>query len=237
MAQTHRPPAVRPRFKFRSTGYWDYLGRDDINVCTTGIPAAFSEAFLNILLGTRDCYRNLFGEDLVGRVELNVKKAPALTLRLWTNGADRVYMTLSRKRQLEEPGRSGVRYLHGLPHEIGHIVLYRALINLRILKDGWGEGWAVYLSSFIAVPYLYEIWGPDLWPYPYNYLETEGPAPYLQRLRSMPKRGSDPIINAVRVLHRLEERLGREEFGRFFGKLLKDPIRSDVFVKKILDAF
>lgn len=234
-APPDRRTASRFRFTFPRTRHWDYLVKDEIAISTSGIPAAFREAFLGIMLGTRDCYRGLFGEDLVGRVELNVRKAPGQVLRLWTNGADRVYLTLSRKGQLDEPRWSGVRYLHGIPHELGHIVLYRALINLSVLKAGWGEGWAIYLSSFFAVPYLYETRGPELWPHPYNYLETEGPAPWLKRLGTPPRRAEDPIIAAVQVFHKLEERLDREGFGRFFGGLLRDPIRSDEFVKKTLD--
>lgn len=223
----------RVRIVFPTDRHWEYESRDGVTVSAYGIPAAFRTAFLQTLLGARECYRGLFGGELLCRVEMNVRKSPGLPLRLWTNGADRVYLTLNRKSQLDEPPRSGVRYLHGLPHELGHIVLYRSLINLSLLDEGWGEGWAVYLSSFLAVPYLYSTHGEGLWPYPYDYLNTEGPVPLYRQITSSPPGQLSPTYSAVATLHKLEQKLGREGFGRFFAELLASPIRSDEFAKLI----
>ena len=86
-----------------------------------------------------------------------------------------MYLTLRDERQFLPAPQSGVFHVHGLAHELAHILLYRSLVNIAALAEGWGEGWAIYLSSFIAVPYLYRKYGAAMWPYPYNYLETEGP--------------------------------------------------------------
>lgn len=124
------------RIVFPREQKWGYSARQNIVVSTCGIPRAFRQSFLRILTGTSDCYRGLFGQNCVGAVEMNVHKASKMDHRLWTNGADRIYFTLSRKRQLEPPDRSCVFNIHGITHELAHIVLYRSLINIRNLSAG-----------------------------------------------------------------------------------------------------
>jgi hypothetical protein len=214
---------------------WDYLSEGAVTISTWGIPLPFREAFLRVLLATRTYYRRLFGPQSIAWVELNVRKANSLPLRLWTNGADRVFLTLSRKDQLAPPSKSGVRHMFGLPHELGHLVLYRSLVNLQELPPGWGEGWATYLGSFLAVPHLYKKFGPGLWPYPYNYLEAEGPALYLRRFETTEREKDAPTLCVVRDLHSLERQLGRDGFAQFFRQLLRRPVRSSEFCRAVTE--
>lgn len=223
---TQRSANPALRVTFPKTRDWEYLSEGGITVSTWGIPLPFREAFLRVLLATRTYYRRLFGPQSIAWVELNVRKSNSLPLRLWTNGADRVFLTLSRKSQLAPPLKSGVRHMFGLPHELGHLVLYRSLVNLQALPPGWGEGWATYMASFLAVPYLYGKFGPELWPYPYNYLEAEGPASYRRRLEATEQEKDDPMLRVVRDLHSLERQLGRDGFTHFFRHLLRRPVRS-----------
>ncbi|NQT12610.1 MAG: hypothetical protein HQ582_07675 [Planctomycetes bacterium] len=196
---------------------------------------AFREAFLQILLTSRAYFRQLFGPQSVGWIEFNVRKSNTLPLRLWTNGADRVFLTLSRKTQLEPPLKGGARHMFGLPHELGHIVMYRSLVNLRELPEGWGEGWATYVASFLAVPHVYAKFGPDLWPYSYNYLETEGPDCCLRRFESVDRGEQNPTLRVVRDLYSLERRMGRRGFARFFRQLLSKPVRSTEFCRAVIE--
>jgi hypothetical protein len=219
--------AVEKRIAFPRTREWEYLEGDGVTVSTCGVPREFREAFLRIFVESRAYYRRMFGTSAIGWVEFNVRKGNGLPLRLWTNGADRAFLTLSKKGQLEPPSLSGIRHMYGLPHELGHIVLYRSLINVGVLADGWGEGWAVYLSSFLAVPHLYKKFGPELWPYPYDYLATEGPGRFLKVFKATHNRNLGSCFACVRTLHQLEQQLGRAGFGRFFRSLLKTPIRAD----------
>jgi hypothetical protein len=192
---------------------------------------------LRILVETRCLYRRLFGKHVIERVELNVHKSAGLSHRLWTNGADRIYLTLSRKRQLEPPAKSGVRNLHGLTHEMAHLVLYRSLINLPMLESGWGEGWAVYVASFLAIPHLYAKHGPVLWPYPHDFLKTDGAAMYALRFHNKRESSFSPELSIVWRLHCLERALGRREFVQLLRRQLRAPVRADRFVSEMNEAF
>lgn len=225
----------RSRIRFSSKRQWEYQNKNGITVSCYGIPKEFQDAFLKILTESKSLYNKLFGKHAVGNVEFNVRKSAGLQHRLWTNGADRIFLTLSKKRQLEPAKVSGVRNLHGLPHELAHIVLYRSLINLSCLAPGWGEGWAVYMASFIAIPHLYRKFGPGLWPYPHNFERSDGPAIYLKRFGVNNKSVWHPIDQVVWQLHRLEHTLGRREFVNLVRKKLSTPIRADLFAKQMED--
>ncbi|MGO8752398.1 MAG: hypothetical protein ACLQNE_41190 [Thermoguttaceae bacterium] len=229
-----RLQTASPRIVFPAGARWSYTSREDLTVSACGLPSAFREAFWNVLHAARRLFRRLFGPRSIGWVEFNAKMSGGLPLALWTNGADRVYMTLGDKRQLLPAHQSGVFHIHGLAHELGHIVLYRSLVNLSLLADGWGEGWAVYLSSFMAVPYLYRELGPAAWPYSYNFLETEGPARYLRQFAEGGARDFGPTLNSVRALHLLEQKLGRDGFAAFFRRILGQRLHAAKFDSMVL---
>ena len=219
---------------FPRSRQWEYAYDSEISVSTYGIPGIFRHSFLKILAATSAYYRQAFGAQSVGRLELNVRKQSGLCNRLWTNGADRIYLTLARKKELEPPRISRVFNIYGLAHELGHIVLYRSLINIHELHRGWGEGWAVYVASFMAVPYLFSKYGPDLWPYPYDYLQTEGPKRLLSCFNSQPVKIISPVTHAVHSLYVFQQQLGGERnFQKYFRELFARPIRSDMFYKKV----
>lgn len=221
---------------FPRHGGWEYVSRGGVTVSSWGLPTPFQRAFLNIAASTRAYYDSLFGDGAVPELEFNARKRRGLPTRLWTNGADRIYLTLSRKSQLAPAPASGMRHIHGVAHELAHIVLYRALVNLHELAAGWGEGWAVYLSSFWAVPWLFERHGSRLWPYPYDYQRYDGPEVYLQRFRALPAPPTDPVLRAVYDLHRLERDLGGRRFIALFRSLLRRRMRADRFNERIARA-
>ena len=223
----------KSKIRFPTKRQWEYQTQNGITVSCYGIPTEFQDAFLEILSETKYFYQRHFGKHVIGNVEFNVRKSTGLQHRLWTNGADRVFLTLSKKSQLEPARVSGVRNLHGLPHELAHIVLYRSLINLSCLGRGWGEGWAVYLASFLAIPHLYRKHGPELWPYPHNYEESDGPTAYLKRFDDNNRNEWHPIVQIVWRLHRLECALGRKEFVKLLRKELSAPVRADAFTKQM----
>ena len=223
----------KSKIRFPTKRRWEYQTQNGITVSCYGIPREFQDAFLKLLSETKSFYQRQFGKHVIGNVEFNVRKSSGLQHRLWTNGADRVFLTLSKKSQLEPARVSGVRNLHGLPHELAHIVLYRSLINLSCLGPGWGEGWAVYLASFLAIPHLYRRFGPELWPYPHNYEASEGPSAYLKRFNDNNRNEWHPIAQVVWRLHCLESTLGRREFIKLLRKELSVPVRADVFTQQM----
>ncbi len=222
--------------RFPRRGGWQYASRDGVVVSCWGLPAPFRRAFLTIAANTRAYYRTLFGAETVPAVELNVRMEPGLPLRLWTNGADRIYLTLSNKSQLAPAPKSGVRHVHGITHELAHIVLYRALINLSELAEGWGEGWAVYLASFWAVPRLFQRHGAGLWPYPYDYRRFDGPGRLIEQFGATSEPPSEPVPRAVYDLYRLEQGLGSKEFAARFRSMLRRRMRADDFNERIAAA-
>ncbi|HKX45204.1 MAG TPA: hypothetical protein VJP77_00670 [Planctomycetota bacterium] len=196
---------------------WSRQQRGRVAVTALGVPSAYRRAFLEILVSTSAYYRRLFGAGALGNIELVATYQPGSPVRLWTNGADRIYLQLGEPRHLHPPTRGGPRYLHGLPHELAHMLLYRSLVHVGSLSEGWGEGWAVFLSSQLAVPHLHRHWGSELWPEPYDFLATEGPASLARNLASR----TDPVTEAVRVLHSLWSRWGTRQFCARFQPLLK----------------
>jgi hypothetical protein len=208
---------------------WEYACGPDVVVSTWGIPPVFRDTFLKALLATRGYYQRIFGEGSIAWLEMGVRKQAGLPLRLWTNGSDRVYLTLSRKEQRKPPHASHVFHVHGIAHELAHIVMYRSLINIHQLPDGWGEGWAAYIASFLAVPCLFTRLGPSLWPYPYNYLQTEGPDRYARYLRSGRPMCRDPAGRFLCQLHLLRAALGTRKFLCLFRGLFRERLRSDEF--------
>lgn len=230
---TARSAGIRP-IVFPRNGRWEYLSQDSLTVSTFGIPAVFRRAFLRILSASDVCYRRIFGARSLGWIEFNAVKSDAEAVGLWTNGADRVFLKISREEQLYPPTHGGACHVYGLPHELAHIVLYRSLVNLSQLPEGWGEGWAHYLASFIAVPQLYAQFGTSLWPYPYNYMETEGPARCLRQFTGVKLRRRDPVVAAAERLHKLEQRKGRSEFARFFRNLFAKPLLANQLERLIL---
>jgi hypothetical protein len=109
------------------------------------------------------------------------------------------------------------------------------LINLSCLAPGWGEGWAIYTASFLAIPHLYRKYGQNLWPYPHNFEESDGPALYLKRFGDNNKSGWHPIVQVVWQLHSLENILGRRKFVNLVRKKLRTPIRADLFANQMVD--
>ena len=227
------PKKQKSKIHFPSKRQWEYQTKNGITVSCYGIPKEFQDAFLKILSESKSFYKRLFGKHVIDKVEFNVRKSSGIQHRLWTNGADRVFLTLSKKSQLEPAAVSGVRNLHGLPHELAHIVLYRSLINLSCLGPGWGEGWAVYLASFLAIPHLYRKFGPELWPYPHNYEESDGPTAFLRRFDDDKRSEWHPIVRVIWQLHSLECVLGRKEFVKLTRKELSVPVRADLFTKRM----
>ncbi len=223
------------KLHFPTKRKWEYLENDRVTLNCYGIPIEFQEAFLRIVVESKCYYQRLFGRHVIDYVDVTVRKSAGLPHRLWTNGADRVQLTLSRKSQLEPATKSGVRNLHGFPHELAHIVMYRSLINLHCLKCGWGEGWAIYVASFLAVPHLYRKFGPTLWPYEHDFEKSDGPFAYfrkfehdLENVRKWPA-----PLRVVCRLHFLEQELGRSDCVKFFRELLRHRIRADQFVSRV----
>ena len=233
MTHTEHSRRADNRIRFPRTQTWEYLETTHVIVSTCGIPRPFQEAFLNICLTTRRCYLQTFGSKTLGRVEINVTKRAKLHHRLWTNGADRIYLTLSKKSQLDIPQKSGVNNIYGLAHELGHIVLYRSLINIPALPPGWGEGWATFLGSFLAIPHLYSEHGPTLWPYAYDYLTTEGPDRVRDAYARHHNRLKDPCGRVVICLDKLHSTMGHRPFCRFFKRLFASPLTSADFVSQV----
>ena len=93
-------------------------------------PVGVREAFWNVLHAARRLFPPPFRPpvDRMGGIQRQDVRGPPLAGR--PTAQTRVYMTLGDKRQLLPAHQSGVFHIHGLAHELGHIVLYRSLVNL-----------------------------------------------------------------------------------------------------------
>lgn len=199
----------------------------------SGLAPEYADALMTLLVEGRTRHRRLFGRDAIGSVELAVRYQPDAPVRLWTNGADRIHLVLSEERQLSAPTRGGAKFVHGIPHELAHIVMYRGLADLQSLPVGWGEGWAVFASTCLVAPVLWRRHGRRLWPDPYDFRATEGPA----SLRGREGPGAAPHLEHALQLDRLDRHLGRERFLALVRRPLRRFALADEYVTTLERAF
>src|SRR5215213_10288903 len=140
----------------------------NVRVSYEGIDAKQATAIAQTLSAAREIYIRDFGFDMPETIVCTVACGPKETSRLYTDGNDRVFLSLSSKDKLAKPGVSGVFNLYGLCHELGHVAMYRILKDRDWITVGGAEGWAHFTGS-VVVDEVYKLKGEKLWSDPYEY--------------------------------------------------------------------
>lgn len=193
-------------------------------VSYTGIDPAYARAILTLASEARAIYAGKFGFAMPEEVTVEVKKDSRARTNLWTDGDSQVFLTVKSNADLAPPEKSGYFNVYGICHELGHISLYRNIVNLG-LPPGVAEGWPHYTGS-IVVDEVWKKLGRDLWPQPYDYLAIDG-TPRLEKQFNDANRSDDPMRKASLTFYTLGKTYGHDKVmaamnaavtGRPYGK-------------------
>ena len=141
----------------------------NVRVEYQGVTEQQATAIAHTLSAARKVYVDHFGFDMPDRIFCTVECGPDKASRLFTDGEDRVFLSMPSPEKLLRPTRSGTFVLYGLCHELGHVAMYRPLKDRGWMKGDAAEGWAHYAGS-VVVDEVYKAHGEKLWtPDPYDY--------------------------------------------------------------------
>ncbi|HKV80279.1 MAG TPA: hypothetical protein VJP02_19175 [Candidatus Sulfotelmatobacter sp.] len=101
-------------------------------------------------------------------VTLSVTCGDGVGSRLFNDGKDQLFLSISSLDSLAPPAKSGIFNIYGICHELGHLAMYRTLKNRDWLANSAAEGWAHFIGSAV-VDRVYAAKGESLWPEPYDY--------------------------------------------------------------------
>jgi len=214
---------LRPLFRFSlwsvlvlagidSSARADEVRADHVRVEYDGIDETHAKSIAKTISAARRAYVEALKFPMPETILVKVDCGPKQPSRLFTDGKDRVFLSLPSSERLAPPKRSGTFILYGLCHELGHIAMYRILEDRDWMTTGAAEGWAHYAGS-VVVDAVFENEGKDLWPTPYDY-RADGTARLREQLSS--PNASDIAIGA-RQWQKLADILGETRFPKLFS--------------------
>jgi len=192
---------------------------DHVVVTYHGIEQPYAEAIARIAETARDVAIKKFGFDMPKTVKVSVTLDPEGSVRLFTNGRDRMTLNVKSAQNLHKPSESGVYNVYGICHELGHVAMYRIIHDCFWVTPAAAEGWAHYLGSRI-VDDVYAKEKEDLWPDKYNYL-----ADGMARLEGQLARPNpDDVAKAAGLWKELVEIVGDANIAPVFRAWAKADI-------------
>ena len=184
----------------------------NVQVNYTGIDPKQADAVAQTLSAARQIYVRDFGFEMPETIVCTVTCGPKETTRLYTDGNDRVFLSLPSKDKLAKPSVAGVNNLYGLCHELGHVAMYRILKDRDWMTGAGAEGWAHFTGS-VVVDEVYKAKGEKLWPDPYDY-RADGTARLAAQLKAATP--SD-IVRGAGQWQALDGIIGRKSFPELFA--------------------
>jgi RNA polymerase sigma-70 factor (ECF subfamily) len=181
-------------------------------VRSEGLTDAQSTAIASTISAAHKAYVEDFSFEMPDKVIATITAKANQPTRLFTDGNDRLTLSLPAANKLDRPEKSGVFNLYGICHELGHIAMYRTLKNREWLTGAGAEGWAHYTGSYV-VDRVFEAQGEKLWADPYDY-RRDGMARLKKQLESP---AADPTTKAAGQWQELEKIIGRKEFPKLFS--------------------
>ena len=186
--------------------------RPHVKVTYDGVPEAHAGAVAETLSAAWNAYRSDFGFELPDTVRCSVESGPGKPSRLFTDGHDRVFLSVPSSDTLLRPAKSGTFVLYGLCHELGHVAMYRVLKDRDWMTTAAAEGWAHYAGS-VVVDRVWEAKGQRLWTVdPYDY-KADGTARLDKQLAAP---SPSEIARGAGRWRELERIIGRKELGALF---------------------
>lgn len=184
----------------------------NVRVVYEGITEQRAKAIADTLSAAHKVYVDHFGFAMPDRIHCTVECGEGKVSRLFTDGEDRVFLSMPTPDKLLRPGKSGTFNLYGLCHEVGHIAMYRILKDRGWMTTAAAEGWAHYAGS-VVVDEVYKARGEKLWAHdPYDY-RPDGTA----RLdRELKQRSPSDVALGAGKWAALEQLVGPRGFRKVF---------------------
>lgn len=183
-----------------------------VRVTYDGISEQQAKAIAETLSAARAVYAEQFGFDMPDQIRCAVECGAGKPSRLFTDGQDRMFLSLPSADKLLRPAKSGTFNLYGLCHEVGHIAMYRILKNRAWMTTAAAEGWAHYAGS-VVVHEVYKAKGEKLWAHdPYDY-RADGTARLEKQLKAA---SPGEIARGAGEWKKLGEIVGPKAFRRVF---------------------
>src|SRR4030095_10108457 len=133
-----------------------------------GIDEKQATAIAQTISAARKIYVNDLGFDMPETILGTVTAKAGQPTRLYTDGVDRLFLSVPNAAMLNRPQKSGVFNLYGMCHELGHMAMYRLLQQHDWLQSPAAKGWAHYVGS-VVVDGVYASEGEKLWADAYDY--------------------------------------------------------------------
>jgi hypothetical protein len=186
-----------------------------VKVTYEGVSESQARAVAETLSAAREAYVRRFGFEMPDEIRCTVECGAGKPSRLYTDGEDRVFLSMPSADKLLRPGRSGTFTVYGLCHELGHVAMYRIVKNRPWMTSAAAEGWAHYAGS-VVVDDVYAARGEKLWtPDPYDY-RADGAARLQRQLKE--KNPSD-VAKGAGEWQRLGQVVGDNGFATVFRAL------------------
>ena len=177
-------------------------------VTYTGVYPQYANAIAELASEARAVYADQFKFNMPLKVVVDIEKDPQARTNLWNDGDSHIFLTVRSSLDLEPPTKSGYFNIYGICHELGHIAMYRGIVNLG-LPNGVAEGWPHYAGS-VVVDAVFKKLGATLWPQPYDYAQTDGTA-RLAEQSSDPEAMKSPITKAAFVFYAIDRKYGTDK--------------------------
>jgi hypothetical protein len=165
-----------------------------------------------VVSAARQAYVDEFAADMPATVIVEVECGPSHSTRLYTDGRDHIFLSLSGARKLAPPPASGVFNLYGLCHELGHVMMYRLLEDRDWMTSAAAEGWAHYAGS-VVVDAVYTAEGQSIWFEPYDY-RSDGT---MRLERQLAGERPSKVTQGAGLWRDLERVIGRRGFAKLFS--------------------
>jgi hypothetical protein len=189
----------------------DTVTRPHVRVEYSGIERNQAESIANVISTARQIYAEDFGADMPEMFAMEVEYGASHPTRLYTDGRDHIFLSLSSPKKLAPPAVSGVFNLYGFCHELGHVMMYRLLEERDWMTTAAAEGWAHYAGSVVADG-IYAAKGESIWFEPYDY-RADGTARLERQLAG--ERPSE-VAQGAGLWRELERIIGRRGFAKLF---------------------
>lgn len=182
-----------------------------VRVNYSGINPRQAESIAKVISTARQVYVAEFAADMPATVIAEVECGSSHPTRLYTDGRDHIFLSLSSARKLAPPPASGVFNLYGLCHELGHVMMYRLLKERDWMTSAAAEGWAHYAGS-VVVDAVYAAEGQSIWFDPYDY-RADGT---MRLERQLAAERPSKVDRGAGLWRDLERIIGRRGFAKLF---------------------
>jgi RNA polymerase sigma-70 factor (ECF subfamily) len=190
-----------------------------VEATISGISDAYANAIARTVEAVRAVAIEQFGFNMPETIHVSAVASPGNVTRLFNDGDDHITLTIPSQDKLQRPSVTGTFQLYGFCHEVGHLAMYRVILQRAWLSPAAAEGWAHYAGSRI-LDAVYAREGEQLWPDAYNYFE-DGTARLRKQLATTKP---DSTTQAAGLWLSLAEILGDKGLAPLFSAWAKLPV-------------